>query len=239
MDLSDRIGLILQSTQQVRDLLHQQRIVVCFGQRATLCFAIAGPLSAALVVGACTTAAETLERLARLQPDVLLCGDQLEEGCGLELVIAAKQRWPLLRTLLLVSGQPRPAQLKAVIDVGCDGLLLDSTLGAGTASAAVATVCSGGIVVDRAIVELLRPQLGSSRPAPQQALSAREREVLTLLARGDNNADIARQLVISIETVKSHLKSVLLKLSARGRTHAAVLALQLGLVDWPADPQGR
>ena len=63
--------------------------------------------------------------------------------------------------------------------------------------------------------------------------------MLTLLARGDNNAEIAQQLVISIETVKSHLKSVLLKLNARGRTHAAVLALQLGLVDWPADPQGR
>jgi len=239
MDLSERIGLIQQGTEHVRELLHQQRIVVCFGQRATLCFAVAGPLSSAVVVGACTTAAEALDALARHDPEVLLCGDQLEAGCGIELVTMAKRRWPQLRTLLLVSGQPRPAPLKAAIDAGCDGLLLDSTLGAGTASSAVATVCGGGIVVDRAIVELLRSRQGGSGAGPQPPLSAREQEVLTLLARGHNNAEIAQQLVIAIETVKSHLKSVLLKLNARGRTHAAVLALQLGLVEWPGDPQGR
>ncbi|MBM5802467.1 MAG: response regulator transcription factor [Cyanobacteria bacterium K_DeepCast_35m_m2_023] len=64
-------------------------------------------------------------------------------------------------------------------------------------------------------------------------LSPREREVLSLLAQGQNNADIAAALVIALDTVKTHVRNLLLKLGARGRTHAAVLAIERGLVDWP------
>ena len=239
LDLSSRVSQIARSTERVRALLARQRFVVCFGQRATVCFALAGPLSTAAVVGACTTAEEALACLAAQPVDCLLCGDQLERGCGVALVTTAKQRWPQLRTLLLVSGMPAAASLKQAIAAGCDGLLLDSSLGAGTASDAVATICGGGLVIDRALVERLQPGQAAQRPGLLQALSNREQQVLTLLTHGHNNAEIAQRLVISIDTVKSHLKSVLLKLSARGRTHAAVLALQLGLVDWPAAPQGR
>jgi DNA-binding NarL/FixJ family response regulator len=239
MDLSDRIDRIVASTQRVRALLERHRVVVCFGQRATVCFAIAGPLSTATVVGACTGAAEALACMSHHNVDVLLCGDQLEQGCGFALVSTVKQRWPRMRTLLLVSGAAAPSALKQAIAAGCDGLLLDSSLGAGTASDAVATICGGGIVIDRTIVERLQPGLGAEAQGLLQPLSQREHEVLSLLARGDNNAEIAKRLVISVDTVKSHLKNVLLKLQARGRTHAAVLALQLGLVEWPADAQGR
>ncbi|MEB3172383.1 MAG: response regulator transcription factor [Cyanobacteriota bacterium] len=239
MDLSSRVDQIAVSNARVRALLAQRRFVVCFGQRATICFAVAGPLSTADVVGAFTTADEALACLAERPVDFLLCGDQLEQGCGMALVATAKQQWPQLRTLLLVSGKSAAASIREAIAAGCDGLLLDTSLGVGTASDAVATICGGGIVIDRALVEQLKP----SQPTPQegliQPLSNREHQVLSLLAHGHNNAEIAERLVISIDTVKSHLKNVLLKLSARGRTHAAVLALQLGLVDWPAAADGR
>jgi two-component system NarL family response regulator len=68
------------------------------------------------------------------------------------------------------------------------------------------------------------------------ALSAREREVLELLAAGSTNADIAGRLYLSNETIKSHVRNAMLKLGARTRTHAVVLALQRGDLELPSGP---
>jgi DNA-binding NarL/FixJ family response regulator len=235
MDFSARLGPIRASAGRVRQLLHDAKVVVCFGSRAKLCFFLAGHLEEHQLAGAFTTAAETLRCIASEQPGFLFCSDQLEDGCGLELMIAVKQRWPAMRTLLLISGRPRAALLRAAVDAGCDGLLLESSMGMGTATSTLETICRGGIVVDRALLALLR-QSGQGDPSHDhlQTLSARELEVLTLLCRGGSNVEIAEQLVIAPDTVKSHIKNLLLKLGARGRTHAAVMALELGLVEWPS-----
>jgi DNA-binding NarL/FixJ family response regulator len=55
------------------------------------------------------------------------------------------------------------------------------------------------------------------------------------VARGENNPEIAARLILSVDTVKTHISRVLVKLSARDRTHAAVRALQLGLLEWPTN----
>jgi len=68
-----------------------------------------------------------------------------------------------------------------------------------------------------------------------QQLTARETEVLSRLVTGASNSEIAQQLVVSLDTVKTHISNVLSKLQARDRTHAAVIGLRLGLIDWP-DP---
>ena len=235
MEFTGRIETIRQSAALMRQLLQGQQVVVCFGQRSLLTFFLAGHLECEQVAGAFTTADEALECMATGCVNVLLCSDQLEQGCGLELVLAVKERHPALRTLLLLTRQHRATRLRAVIDSGCDGLLLDANIGMGAAISTVQTVAQGGTVVDREIIDLLRDAGRNTREHGHlETLSNREREVLTLLARGDDNSAIARQLVISIETVRSHVKHLLLKLGARGRTHAAVLALERGLVDWPA-----
>jgi DNA-binding NarL/FixJ family response regulator len=64
-------------------------------------------------------------------------------------------------------------------------------------------------------------------------LTAREIEVLQAITNGLNNAEVAEQLHLSVETVKSHSKAILLKLGARDRTQAVVLGLQAGLVKMP------
>jgi DNA-binding NarL/FixJ family response regulator len=69
--------------------------------------------------------------------------------------------------------------------------------------------------------------------APLERLSPRELEVLALVAAGYANAEIAAELVIGVETVKTHLGAIRRKLQARDRTHAAVRGIWLGLVDWP------
>lgn len=240
MDFSARMGAIRASANLVRLLLHQEQVVVCFGSRAKLCFFLAGHLDPPQLAGAFTTAAEALDCIAGKQPGFLLCSDQLEAGCGIELVVAVKQRWPSMRTLLLISDRPRTAPLRAAIDAGCDGLLLESSMGMDRVTAMLETICRGGIVVDKALLALLRGgSQGRTAHDHLQNLSSRERDVLTLLSRGNNNAEIAEQLMIAIDTVKSHVKNLLLKLGARGRTHAAVMALELGLVEWPSQEQHR
>jgi DNA-binding NarL/FixJ family response regulator len=238
MDLTASIASIRHNAVACSELLAQQRLVVCFGQRATLCFFLAGPLGCDQIAGAFTTAAEARDCIAQTNPGFLLCSDQLEQGCGLELATAVKRQWPQIRTLILVSATARQDRLKAAIDAGCDGLLLDSSVGQGGATSALFTICHGGIVVDKQIAVRLRREQSSSH-RHLQTLSPRELEVLAALTRGDNNAAIAARLMIAIDTVKSHIKTVLLKLGARGRTHAVVLALQQGLVDWPEAEQDR
>lgn len=233
MDFSTRIEAIRRNRDEISAVMEQERVVVCFGQRAMLCFYLAGHLGPRQVVGAFTTAGEALACTAEHQPSFLLTNDHLEDGSGLELVLTVKQRWPKVRTLLLITREHRVAQLRAVINAGCDGLLLESSLGMGVASSAVKAVCHGGVVVDRGVVELLQAGSHHDRGPSAETLSQRELEVLALLTRGDNNAEIASQLVIAIDTVKCHVKSLLLKLGAKGRTQAAVLALEEGLVDWP------
>jgi DNA-binding NarL/FixJ family response regulator len=237
MDFSTRIEAIRHNRDATSAAMDQERLVVCFGHRAMLCFYLASHLGPRQVVGAFTTADEALACLAARQPSFLLASDHLEAGCGIALVITAKRRWPGLRTLLLITGEPRASQLRAAVDGGCDGLLLETSMGMGTAASALQTVCRGGVVVDSGIIALLR---STKRPGELgEALSPRELEVLGLLARGDNNAQIASALVISIDTVKCHVKNLLLKLGARGRTHAAVLALEQGLVEWPRRSEAR
>jgi DNA-binding NarL/FixJ family response regulator len=64
-------------------------------------------------------------------------------------------------------------------------------------------------------------------------LSPRELEVLALVAQGKGNIQIGEHLFVSVDTVKTHLSHVMRKLQANDRTHAAVLGLRWGLIDWP------
>lgn len=96
----------------------------------------------------------------------------------------------------------------------------------------------GGAVARRALglLEALGPGAPPAGPAPGalpsgEALSARELEVLRLVAAGASNGAIAERLVISLHTVKNHLKSILDKLDARSRTEAAARARELGLLE--------
>ncbi len=95
---------------------------------------------------------------------------------------------------------------------------------------AVRVVASGESLVfpasTRGVIERFAVRTG--RPLPE--LSEREREVLRSLARGRSNAEIARELFLSVQTVKSHVASVLLKLGVRDRTQAVIAAYETGFV---------
>jgi DNA-binding NarL/FixJ family response regulator len=80
-------------------------------------------------------------------------------------------------------------------------------------------------------LEEFRARQTRPRPVPLDQLSAREEEVLKLLATGETNREIARRLFVSEETIKSHVASIFRKLEVSDRTRAALLAVKAGLVD--------
>ena len=167
-----------------------------------------------------------------------VCGCDLRaerDGCcGLQY-IALKARNPDLRVLLLINRQHRLHALRRAIAGDCDGVVLESSFGSGALLAALHVVSGGGIYIDKPLRREFRR--GHERGGPRQVLSERELQVLSLVAAGETNGEIGQTLFLSPDTVKTHLSNLLDKLPARDRTHAAVLGLRWGLIDWPeAEP---
>ena len=152
----------------------------------------------------------------------MIVTDRLEKGCGASLVVAVKQDpQASTRTLMLVGPDHRPNRIGKAIAAGCDGVLLESRMGQGAELTAIRSVCEGGRYIDGSF---------NSRPS-LPCLSMRETEVLNRLAMGETNGTIAMRLVLSIDTVKSHIRNLLVKLQAQDRAHAVAIALRLGLID--------
>jgi DNA-binding NarL/FixJ family response regulator len=117
---------------------------------------------------------------------------------------------------------------------GASGFLLKDTLPEDLI-AAVRVVARGDALIapgvtKRLIEQFARTAPPSTPPAGMDELTAREVEVLVLIARGRSNAEIAEELVLSQATVKTHVKRILAKLRARDRVQAVVLAYEAGLV---------
>lgn len=235
MDYTTLIPQVRDNISRGEQLLQGSRLVVCMGSRLALSLFIAAFEARHQLLGASTAAAEALTTLQRQPVDVLLCTDQLEAGDGASLVAEAKRLPTPPRTLMVVTQPQRSAGIRQAIQAGCDGLCLEANLGRGTWLQALTAICGQGLYVDRSLSALylqLYPGGGQASLAP---LSARECQVLQLAAGGHRNEEIARALFVSVETVKSHMRRILHKLQARDRTHAAVIGIRLGLVDWP-DP---
>lgn len=239
MDFTPLLPQIRRNQARAGRLLGSARVVLCLGSRALMSFALGAAREAEQVLGAATTESEGLALVGALQPDLLFTSDRLEEGCGISLVVAVKRHHPRTRTLLLVSQEHRHGRLREAIEACCEGVLLESRIGLGSELTAIRSVCSGGIYIDRQIGTACRRGPAGGPPLLVQPLSARETEVLQGVAKGEKNSEIAERLIVSIDTVKTHVRNVLMKLQARDRTHAALIGVRLGLVDWPEVGFGR
>lgn len=235
VDFTPLLDQLRHRPAQIIAALQGSSLALCSGNRALLGawlpLTLTTPCSeqpGLTVVGAATTAAEGLELVRRHGPTLLLCTEQLEQGDGVSLVEAVKRQQIPTRTLLMVSEPPQPPRVRRAIAAGCDGLCLESRVGQGTLLAAVQCIGAGGVYRDRALAALGAEAGGADGDA---ALSPREVEVLERLQRGLSNRQIAAELYLSPDTVKSHVRHLLQKLGARRRGHAAVLALRRGLID--------
>ena len=164
MDLTPKLEHIRRNTSQINNLLRDARLVACLGNRALLCALVGGLIGQEHLVGAATCEAAGLELVERHRPSMLFLSDTLEQGSGISLLLQIKQRWPNLHTLLLITQEHRQSEIQAAIDAGCDGLLVESRLGLGSALAALHAISGGGVYVDRSLTELFRRGPGDGSP---------------------------------------------------------------------------
>ncbi len=185
------------------------------------------------VVGEWTTADVDLEVLAVGAPDLVLMDIELPGGSGIDLTTRLRAALPEVKVVMLTAFAD-PDLLFAAMQAGAIGYLLKHT-GPLELVATLRRVLNGDHVLTPDMAgRFLRAfeARQTTRPrGPLALLSAREEEVLKLLATGETNRQIARRLFVSEETVKSHVAAVLRKLAVPDRTRAAVLAVKAGLVD--------
>jgi DNA-binding NarL/FixJ family response regulator len=175
---------------------------------------------------------EALEMVEEHEPSLVILDITMPRLGGLEALERLRAKHPAVKVILL-SMHGDPQFIRSAVTLGVDGYVLKN----GRASElidAVRAVMKGGSYfsppVAREIVEQVRsPKRGSSEPFT--ALSAREREVLHLIADGLSAKEIARDLGISTKTVEAHRTSLMRKLGARKATELVRYAVRHGLVE--------
>ncbi len=184
------------------------------------------------VVGRAGTAAEALEQVELLHPDVAIVDINLPGASGLELARELVQRASPV-AVLIVTAYDDYAYVAEAIDIGVGGYLL-KTASSRELVDAVRAVSAGIFVLDRAVST--RVTRGNGRREAVEgphSLTARETAVLRLLARGLANKAIASELGLSVRTVEGHVSGVLSKLGVGSRTEATLYALENHLADMP------
>ena len=173
------------------------------------------------IAGFAANGREAVEMFARLRPDVTLMDLRMPDMDGIRAIGAIREQFPNARIIVLTT-YPGDVQALGALKAGAMGYLLKSSLGIELLDA-IRTVHAG----KRFLPPDIAAELG--RHATDEALTAREVEVLQCAAAGHSNKQIARDLGISEATVKAHVRSLLPKLGASDRTHAVTIALKRGI----------
>jgi DNA-binding NarL/FixJ family response regulator len=189
------------------------------------------------VIGEAGNGAEAVALTKQLDPDVVLMDVQMPEMNGLEATrqIAALGRPETSRVLILTTFEVDEYVYEA-LRAGASGFLLKRTPAADLV-AGIRVVAGGDALLAPSVTRRLIDQFAQSPVAGRTdahalaEITAREREVLELIARGHSNAEIADLLVLSEGTVKTHIKRIFMKLGLRDRTQAVIYAYDAGLVE--------
>ncbi|MBM7845177.1 response regulator [Herpetosiphon giganteus] len=171
---------------------------------------------------------EVIEFIQRLKPDIILLDIRLQGMSGIE--VARAIRGLMLDTkILILSGYHYEQYVRTLFAVGVHGYMLKDASGP-ELIASIRAVCRGETVLSAEISAHLVAKNHRFGLAANEELSDREREVLTQVAYGASNKEIAAVLNISIRTIETHVSNVMVKLRARSRTDAVNLAIQLGII---------
>jgi len=189
------------------------------------------------VVGEAGDGRAAIEAVDAVRPDVVLMDIRMPNLDGIEATRRLTQRAPAPRVLILTTFDLDEYVYEA-LRAGASGFLLKDA-GADELLHAVRVVAAGEALLAPSITRKLIEDYARRPPVRDQPialaeLTARELEVLRLLARGRSNADIARDLVVSDATVKTHVARIFGKLDLHDRAQAVVLAYETGLVQ-PGD----
>jgi DNA-binding NarL/FixJ family response regulator len=185
------------------------------------------------LIGEASNGGEVIALSRSLRPDLILMDVRMPDMDGVEATRAVKRACPTT-TVLILSMFEDPELLLAAVRAGAAGYVLKGS-SESALRAAMSDALAGNFPVDQHLVrDVMRRVAADSTAAMAVAepdlLSAREHQVLVLLARGYTNREIAEELVITPSTVKVHVEHILAKLHVSDRTQAAVQAIELGYI---------
>ena len=176
-----------------------------------------------VLVAQASTAQEGIQLFRKHKPDVTLMDLRLPDKSGIDAMIAVRSEFPDSRIVMLTTFEG-DVEIQRALEAGARGYLLKS-------------------MPPKDLVEVIRQvHAGKKRIPPQLAaqlaehlsdedLTAREIEVLSQIAGGNRNRDIAEKLFITEETVKVHIKHIMEKLGASDRTQAVAIGLRRGIIE--------
>lgn len=180
-------------------------------------------IPSAKIVSQASNGIEAIAAIRLHKPNLLILDAAMPLARGIE-VFAETRRWSPDTRVVLVTGFTSTAILLDWIDAGVDGIVL-KTCSTEIMKTAFETVLRGSNYIAEDISILLE-----NRPSPQ-SMTSREREVLSQLANGRTNSEIADQLAISVKTVEKHRASLMSKLGVHSIAELLVSALREGLLD--------
>ncbi len=177
----------------------------------------------AMITGISYTLAECREALLLQVPDVLLLDLNLPDGNGIDFCVEVKQAYPTVKILVLTS-RDEYSIAKRVMDNGASGYILKNSLSE-EVIAGIEAVMNGETFLCDEIDVLMR-----KRTEQPIWLTAREQELLRLIVDGYTNQEIADKIFLSVETIKTYRKNLILKLGAKNSMMLVKLAIEKKLI---------
>jgi len=178
------------------------------------------------VVAEASNGREGVEKALELHPDVIMMDIVMPEMNGIEATLAILKEWPEAKILILTSYLDNE-KIYPVLDAGAKGYML-KTSSADDILRAVRKVAKGELAIETEVSQ--KVEYHRNHIELHEDLTARERDILGLLAKGYENQRIADELFISLKTVKTHVSNILSRLEVSDRTQAVVYAFQHHLV---------
>ena len=169
---------------------------------------------------------EGLIKALEVKPDVVVMDLVMPKMTGVEATLALLKEWPQAQIVILTSYLDNE-KIYPVLEAGARGYML-KTSSADEILSAIRKVARGEYAIETEVEKKVEHH--KRYPDLHEDLTAREREILTLLAKGYDNQRIADESFISLKTVKTHVSNILSKLEVSDRTQAVVYAFQHGLV---------
>ena len=184
-----------------------------------------------VVVGSVTTVAEVLDLVDRTPPQVVLVDYDLPDGDGVGATRSLKASHQDVQVVMLTSFATDEI-LMAAIDAGCSGFVTKHSA-ASAVTGAIRQAAVGDVVISAPTLRKLLPALKPTHRGLGADLTARELEILELLAEGASGRSIASRLYLSANTVRNHAQSILDKLGVHSRLEAVAVAVQEGIIARP------
>ena len=181
------------------------------------------------VVGEAADGAEGIEQAETLRPDVILLDVRMPGMDGIEALRALRERGSTAKVLVVTSFTEQRTVVPA-LRAGAAGYVYKD-IDPDALAGAIRSVHAGHVLLQPEVAKALLADEDGGPQGRGASLTDREREVLALIADGRSNREIARALVLSEKTVKTHVSNILMKLDLADRTQAALWAVRHGAVD--------